>query len=158
MEDFTTPQIILAGFVSLGGISGFVAFASLVAARLDKRRERLKEGRKEQLDARKLELESEEKKDAREREDCWKIVDAKNQQIADLKGEIKGLEDELAETVKGSKLSRKMINQIYENLASMKNELKHLNMMIWDDEKTNVFMTRFAAVQAKIDETEALLP
>lgn len=162
MEEFTASQILLAALASVGGIGGLISAIVKIDGLVKARAKRLADGRKEELhlsvEGRRLELEATEKKEAREQENCWKLVDAKNQVIADLKKEIEDLEGELAETVKGAKLGRKTINQIYANLDAMKNELKHLNMMIWDDEKTNVFMTRFEAVQKKIEETENLLP
>jgi septal ring factor EnvC (AmiA/AmiB activator) len=149
--DFTWSQILSAALLSFGGMGGFITAIVKISGMVEARRKRIAEGKKDELhnsvEGRRLQLEQKSK----DREEAWRIIAEQKSEIADLKKEIKELED-------GRSFARPKVTQIYRNLRRMEEEINHLDVMVFDHEQTNEFMRRLGELKRLMGETRDLLP
>lgn len=147
MEGFTGRELLIAILGSGGFIGGLVGLLSFLSSRIDKRRQRLDKEQhmhvSQSTDMRRFELD----KENSVQQQLWKIIEERE-------AECKELETALKE----STLSRPQILKIGKNIREMRKEIESLNVMILDEEQTNVFMRRFQTVKQLLDETEGMLP
>lgn len=144
-------QIILA-VLSSGGIIGTIISVLIYASgRMDKRRERMDKQKQldvsQTADLKRLELDEDKSIEGA----LWRIIEEKNDEIAQLKAEV-------SDVTNTSSLSRPRVTQIYKAVRLMRKEIDSLNLMILNEEETNVFMRRFRAVKDYLDEIETSLP
>lgn len=153
--EWTPEKIVLAVLGSGGFITGIVMAFNAIAARLDARRKRLEEAELKRIadavELKRLEAITGEKSSETLIQNLWKIIESKNV-------EIEGLKQEINECEKKATLDRPVINQVYAKLRAMRREIESLNVMVLNEEETNVFMRRFNTVKALVEETEGLLP
>ena len=153
--EWTTEKIVILIFGGGGTITGLVLLFNAIAARIDIRNERKKKADLDRIanavEVKRLQADTDERSAETLVSNLWKLVETKNKEIAELKQEIEQLEKE-------GKLTRPVINQIYAKLRAMRKEIESLNLMILNEEETNVFMRRFGAVKMLLDEAEGLLP
>jgi chromosome segregation ATPase len=128
---------------------------SFVTVRLDARKARLAAAETnriaDSIEVRKLEADTETRGNDSLVANLWKFIAEKDAEIAELKKEIEECEA-------AAKLNRPTINKIYAKLRAMRTEIESLNVMVLNEEETNVFMRRFNQVKLLLDETEGLLP
>lgn len=153
--DFTISQIIITAIGSIGGLTGLVTAAVFINNVLSERRkareERDQRRISESAEGRRLELEFSGKQNDSVRDEVWRIIAEQKIEIEKLEAEIERCEVEAA-------FSRPKVAKMYTNLRLMEEELNHLNMMVFDQEQTNVFMKRLANAKFYIHEQRGLLP
>lgn len=151
MIDLTPGEVVVAIVGSGGLIAGSISLFSFITGRLDVRRKRLKETLAKEIsqtaDMKRFDL------DATNlvHNQLWEIIKERDVKITALEGEIEVLDEKAI-------LQRPTILKVYANLRAMRKEIESLNLMILNEEETNVFMRRFQTVKVLLDETEAMLP
>lgn len=151
MGDFSWATIVVAAIASIGGISGLVSLVSFVAARLDNRRKRIDAQHDKRLhdsvEFKKLQGAS----DNTLIENLWKIIADKDRENDELKAE-------LDECNKKYSFSRPITTTVYQNARGIIAEIEAMNIMILDEEQTQVFMRRFAKMRELALEIQKVLP
>lgn len=151
MEGFSWWQIFAAIGGSAGFITAIIAAFNAVTARLDARKKRIAGGVESKIanavEVKRLQAETDGKTQDSLVGNLWKIIEAKETEIAKL-------EKELEQTEQHSSLSRPTITKIYIQLRAMRKEIESLTVMRLDDEQTNVFVRRFEKVKECLDEIE----
>lgn len=150
MGDFSWGQILI-GLLSAGAMGTFIAFAKLVSDRLDKRAERMRAKKKEEIDGavevKRLEMEGKHSAS----DELWRINEWQAARIKELEAELEEQETKYS-------FSRPTVTKVYANIRAIRKEISHLNLMVMSEEDTNVFMRRFGEVLTLLDETESILP
>lgn len=117
---------------------------SFIVGRIDKRRERHKEEAEMELshsaEADRIKLDSKNSTEAA----LWKIIEE--------------LKENLAEEKKFATLTRPNVIKIAGDVRAIRKEIESLNLMILNEEETNVFMRRFQTVKQLLDQIETILP
>lgn len=147
MGEYSASQYVLLFSGVVGGVIAIIKAGAFIAKELEARRQR-KIG--DIVEVRRLQLDYSDKGIERELIQAWKIVDEKDEQLAEVKAKLK--ESEQAE-----RLNRPTIMKIYKHIRAIRLELDSLNVLVLDQETTNVFARRWNKVKAEMDEIEAIL-
>lgn len=155
MEHLTTTEIILAVLGSLGGLAGLVSFAAFVGTRLDIRRKRIQTATDKQnndsVESRRIQLEYDGKDKESLVTNLWKMVDQ-------LKARNVELEDEADENDKQFSFNRPVKTKIDQKARSIVSEIDAMNVLMINDEQTQIFMRRFSKVKELAIEIQDILP
>jgi hypothetical protein len=130
---------VLAISGSGGIIGGLVAFAVFVYGRMDKKKEMETTDSHSYVDGQK------------------NIVDALNQILESKNAEIARLESKLTEGEGKGILTLPKIQKISAEMRVMREALSKLNVLIMNDEETNIFAERFATVKQGILNIEHII-
>lgn len=144
MDSFTSKDILLAFIGSAGILGGVMTVISFIVGRIDKRRERIREERdlevSHSVGIDRVRLDSATATEAA----LWKI--------------IQELKESLAEEKRFATLTRPNVIKIAADVRAIRKEIESLNLMILNEEETNVFMRRFQTVKQLLDQIETILP
>jgi chromosome segregation ATPase len=154
MDGFSSSQFLLILSGASGAIVVLIKIFTVIAAELDARRKRHEAGEQKRLgeavEIRRLQLDYTGKGTDTLVENLWKMIGEKEKEIEDLK-------KELDDSEKAERLNRPTIMRIYSHIREMRTELDSLNVMVLDEEQTNVFMRRFRNVKEILNKVEAVL-
>jgi uncharacterized protein YlxW (UPF0749 family) len=161
MGEFTISQVLLI----LSGTGGFIVVLikafTFIGQQLDARGKRKDDRERHRLEdsveARRLVLDYSERGERNTITELWKLNDDKDEETKELKTEIRELENKLKDAEKAERLNRPTIMRIYTYVRGIRTELDSLNVMVLNEEETNVFMRRFRNVKELIGKIEDVL-
>lgn len=149
--DLGWKEIMIAILGGGGLLAGLISLLNFIATRLDARRKNKKEDKAEQslhtTETERLKLEG----NKNSIDLLWKIIDEKNIEICELKIEVTNAE-------KFATLTRPNVIKLAADIRLIRKEIESLNLMILNEEETNVFMRRFQNVKVLLDDIENILP
>jgi predicted RNase H-like nuclease (RuvC/YqgF family) len=145
-------QEIIIAFLGGGGIlAGLISALNFISARLDTRRKNKKEDREEALthstESERIKLDG----NKNTNDILWRVIEEKNDEIASLEKKVEDAE-------KFATLTRPNVIKLAKDVRDIRKEIESLNLMILNEEETNVFMRRFQNVKVLLDDIEAILP
>lgn len=152
--EFTWKEILVTALGSGGLLGGIITFFVFITGRLDARRKRIEDKKaidiSESVELKKLQVQSIQTDTGILITNLWAIIN-------DQKAEIKCLTDELANCEDGDRLSIANVNRIFEYIRQIKNEMDSLNLMLLNDEETNIFAKRWGNIKSIMIDLEKLL-
>ncbi len=122
-----------------GIIGGLVTFAVFVYSRMDKKKEHESANYHEYADAQK------------------NVVEALNKMLESKNAEIERLQHRLDEGEDRGILTVPKIQKINAEMRTMREALSKLNVLIMNDEETNIFAERFSTVKQGIANIEKII-
>ncbi len=150
MDGITLSQAIsffsAAGVLVFGLIKGF----SLITHELDARRQRAEARIGDSLEIQRLKLDYSGKGTEALIEKLWKLNDDQEREIKELKAELEDAE-------KAERINRPTIMKIFTIVREIRNEMDSLNIMLLNEEETNVFARRWGNVKIHLTQLEAVL-
>lgn len=152
---FTVQEVVIAILGSGGLIGGLVVAFNAITSRLDARRKRLEEADQKKIstaiEGRRLEIESAGRGTDALIANLWKMIDDKDKELEEVKAE-------LDECNKKYSFSRPVTTVVYRNARAIISEIEAMNVLVLNEEQTQVFMRRFTRMKELATEIQEVLP
>lgn len=144
-------QVLLTGIAAAGGVAGIIRVLAYISRRLDRRKNLRAEEKALELsnsvEMRKLEGEAA----LRNEQVLWKIIEKKEQEVEDLKHEIRELQHLHA-------LSRPVIAKIYSAYRNLRRQIDVLDLLVIREADNSDLAAEMEILRQKLDQLEASLP
>lgn len=147
MENLSVASLIVLVVGSGGIIGGLVSVATLIFSRLDKKRQNEKDDSMFSAEEKKVNLD----RDRTVHDQLWKIIDAKELEIRELKATIDALEAE-------SPLNRPKVREIYDLIRLIQRDVDSVKVILLSTEDTTFFNTKWVDIKERLNSIESLLP